>query len=312
MWVVVTLTFGLLRTLPGGPFDQERQLPPAIAANLNAQYHLDKPLWEQYGRYLQQLCQANLGPSYKYPSRSVNQIVAEAFWPSLGLGALSILIGLTAGVGVAVGRVLWQQRQQVDSPSGKTALLALPWAWQGVHAIAVASPGLMTLALSVPGFLVAGVLVVVFSLGLRWLPAALLTSPAHWVLPSLALSVTPFALSAVVLSNSLEAASRTRFLHMKHISGLPLSTVVLKHALRYGVLPLVAMAGPLVAGQITGSFVIENIFAIPGLGKHFVMAVSNRDYTLVMGVTVLFAVLLIGFNMLSELAYGWLDPRVRR
>ncbi|MBX2861634.1 MAG: ABC transporter permease [Vampirovibrio sp.] len=288
LWVVMSATFFLLRFLPGGPFDAERKLPPEIQANIEATYHLDEPVWVQYGYFLGDIVQGDLGPSFKYRSRRVNAIVAESAGISILLGSLALLIGTVLGVLAGT----W------------AGVSKRPWV-DGVLSIL----GLSTLSL--PSFIFGGLLVLVFALHLGILPAATLQTPAHYVLPVVSLSLVPFAYAFLLVRTSVKETKLQPFILIKKSYGLPDGQVTYLHILRNSFVPLLSILGPLAAAIITGSFAIEYIFAIPGMGKHFVTAVTNRDYTLVMGITVVYSMLLIGFNTVSDILYGLLDPRLR-
>ncbi|PZN08971.1 MAG: peptide ABC transporter permease [Bacillota bacterium] len=288
LWAIATLTFFMMHAVPGGPFDAEKDLPPAVRANLEARYHLDWPLWRQYLDYLRRLAIWDLGPSFTYPNRTVNDIVAEGFRVSAALGALAIATALVAGVGIGVLAALrhgnWPDR------------LAMLGA---------------TLGVSVPNFILSGLLIYVFAYRLRWLPAGLWGKPAQAVMPTLALAALPTAVIArLVRANMLEVL-RQDFITVCHAKGLAPGRVVFVHALRNAILPVVTYLGPLAAGVLTGSFVVEQVFAIPGLGKYFVQSVTNRDYTVIMGVTMFYSVLLVVANVLVDLAYRAVDPRIR-
>lgn len=288
LFAVISLTFGLLRVMPGGPFDQERQLPPAIKANIEARYHLDKPLFQQYLLYMGGILRGDLGPSFKFKSRSVNDIVAEATRTSVILGGMALLLGVVLGglLGAAAGL---SRNRFLD------ALLSV---------VGVAS-------ISTPLFIFGGLLVLVFSLRLNLLPAATLESPRHYILPVLSLSLLPFAYAFMLIRGAVKETRGKTFVLIKRSAGLPERTIALRHILRNSLLPLVSILGPVAAAVITGSFAVEYIFAVPGLGRHFVTAVTNRDYTLVMGITLVYSVALILFNMLTDIVYGLLDPRLR-
>ncbi len=288
LFAVISLTFVLLRVMPGGPFDQERQLPPAIKANIEARYHLDQPLFRQYLIYMGGILRGDLGPSFKFKSRSVNDIVAEATRTSVILGGMALAIGVF--LGILLGAVAGLSRNRfVD------ALLSV---------VGVAS-------ISTPLFIFGGLLVLVFALWLNVLPAATLESPRHYVLPVLSLSLMPFAYAFMLIRSAVKETRSKSFVLIKRSAGLPEPVIALRHILRNSLLPLVSVLGPVAAAVITGSFAVEYIFAVPGLGRHFVTAVTNRDYTLVMGITIVYSVALIVFNMLTDIAYGLLDPRLR-
>ncbi|MBK8190324.1 MAG: ABC transporter permease [Vampirovibrionales bacterium] len=286
--LVACLTFGLLRAMPGGPFDREHRLPAAIQANMEARYHLNKPWPQQLGYYLAGLAHGDLGPSYQYATRRVNDILADAFPVSLLLGALALTLGV--GLGGALGALAgWTQRRPLD------ATLC----------------GIGALALSTPAFVFGGALALIFALWLKWLPAARLLSPTHGILPVLTLALGPFAFAFMLLRTSVRQTRALPFVTIKRSLGAPESRIALRHVLRNSLLPLLSIMGPLAAALVTGSFVVETLFAIPGMGKYFVTAVSNRDYPLVMGATLVYSALLIALNLVTDLLYGWLDPRLR-
>lgn len=288
LFVVISLTFLLLRLMPGGPFDQDRKLPPAIQQNIEARYHLNEPLWQQYTLYLGGILRGDLGPSYKYKSRTVVDIVGEATVVSLKLGTIALLFGTT--IGTALGALAGLTRNRV---------------WDGLLML------LGVTSISTPLFILGGFLVLVFSLTLNWLPAATLETPKHYILPVLALSLVPFAYAFLLVRTSVQETRSRSYVLIKRSEGLPESVIAIKHILRNSLIPLASILGPVAAAIITGSFAIEYIFAIPGLGKHFVTAVTNRDYPLVMGITIVYGVALIVFNTLTDILYGILDPRLR-
>ncbi len=288
LFVVISLTFLLLRLMPGGPFDQERKVPPAIKANIEARYHLNEPLWKQYAIYMGGVLRGNLGPSYKYKSRSVSDIVGEATVISTKLGVLALLMGTVFGVLLGALAGLSRNRY-VDG------LLTL----MGVASI------------STPLFIFGGFLVLIFALNLNWLPAATLETPRHYILPVLSLSLMPFSYAFLLTRTSVRETRSKQFVLIKRSEGLSEGVIAIRHILRNSLMPLVSILGPMAAAIITGSFAVEYIFAVPGLGKHFVTAVTNRDYTLVMGITIIYGVALILFNTLTDILYGLLDPRLR-
>jgi len=286
--VVATLTFALLRFLPGGPFEREKALPPEILRNIEARYHLDESLPRQYLRYLADLARGDLGPSYKYVGRNVTQILGEALPVSIKLGAVAFALTCVFGVGMGL--------------------------FAGVRRGTALDRVLMLLALlgvSVPSFVLGAVLVLGVGLGLGWLPAALWEGPLYVLLPAITLAALPTAYVA-----QLTRASVVEVIDLDHVrtaraKGLPERVVQLRHVLRNALLGVVTYFGPLLAVLLTGSFVVEQIFAIPGIGRFFVTAVTNRDYPLVMGVTLLYAGLVVFANIAVDLLYGWLDPRIR-
>lgn len=288
LFVVMTLTFFLLRLLPGGPFDQDRQLPPAVKANMEARFHLDAPLHRQYVAYLGNIVRGDLGPSYKYQTRNVTDIVREAGLVSAQVGILALIIGI--GGGILLGTLAGITRNRfIDGV---------------LSALGMAS-------ISMPGFIFGALLVLAFSYYFNLLPAARLASPQHYVMPVAALSLMPFAYAFLLVRTAVREVRLQQFVMMKESYGLPAGRITFKHVLRNALLPLLSILGPVSAAVVTGSFAVELIFAVPGLGKYFVTAVSNRDYTLVMGITLVYSALLVVLNTLTEVGYGMLDPRMR-
>lgn len=287
LWLVATLTFVLLRMVPGGPFDAEKNLPPEIVANIKAKYHLDKPLIEQYGLYLNRLMGGDLGVSYKYVDRSVNDILASAFPVSCVLGIVALTIAI--GVGVPLGTL--------------AALNRGTW----VDSVCIF---ISTFGVSVPGFVVGAILILIFGLSLKVLPVALWESGWHVILPAVTLAFGPAAyLSRLTRASVLEVLDKD-WVRTARSKGMPYRQTVFRHILRNALVPVATVLGPLTAIVITGSFVVEYIYAIPGMGRFFVTAVSNRDYDLVIGTALVFAALLVIANCLVDLLYQILDPRI--
>jgi oligopeptide transport system permease protein len=288
LWVIVTITFFLIRLAPGGPFQSEREIPAEAKAALSAKYGLDQPLHVQYGRYLKNVAHFDFGPSYKFPSRSVREIIAGALPISLELGFWAMLLALAIGI-----------------PVGVIAAVRQNTAWDHVP-MATAMLGV-----SIPNFVLGPILIFVFALTLRWLPPALWGEPNQKILPVVTLAAIYVAYIARLTRGGMLELTRSDFIRTARAKGLSETTIVLRHMLRGGLLPVVSFLGPAVARAVTGAIVVEKIFAIPGVGQYFVNAAFNRDYTLVMGVVVFYAVMLILFNLLVDVAYGALDPRVR-
>ena len=285
---VATVTFALLRLLPGGPFDREKALPPAILRNIEARYHLDESWPRQYGRYLAGIVQGDLGPSYKYPGRDVADILADALPVSIQLGSLALLIALSLGIGAGLAAGV-----RGGSLLDRTLI------------------GVTLLGISVPSFVLGAGLVLGVALPVGWPPAGLWESPSYAILPALTLAALPTAYIAQLTRTSvLEVVSRD-FVRTARAKGVSEARVRWVHVLRNALLAVVTYFGPLLAMLLTGSFVVEQIFAIPGMGRFFVTAVTNRDYPLVMGVTLVYAALIIASNLAVDLLYGWLDPRIR-
>ena len=305
MFSVVTVSFFLMRAVKGGPFDGERDLDPAVEANIKARYHLDWPLWKQYFQYVGPfnldeygivgdrtrpfggVLVGDLGPSFKYKDYTVNQIIGQSLPISIALGsvamAFALVLGLSAGVLSALRR---------GSGLDLTARL------------------LATTGIALPNFVIAGFLIIVFAFQLGWLPVAGWGSLNNLVLPALALGA-PFAayIARLTRTGMLEVLSQDH-IRTARAKGLPNTTVLLRHAIKGGLLPVVSYLGPATAGILTGSLVIERMFAIPGTGSFFVASALNRDYTLAMGVTILYTVLVYALNTVVDLAYTFLDPRI--
>lgn len=292
LFAVATLTFFLVRVAPGGPFDSERRLPPEVERNLQRQCDRDAPLSAQYVRFLKGWVSLEVdgctGMSLKYPGRSVREIIVEAFPVSLHLGGLALLfalaLGLTTGVLAAMRQNTW-----VDHVGMGTSIFGI----------------------SVPSFVLGPLLILVFSLELGWLPPALWSGPSTWVLPALTLGASYAAYISRLTRAGLLEIVRQDFIRTARAKGLPEWLVVWRHALRGGLLPVVSYLGPATSALFTGSVVVEQIFGIPGLGRTFIESALNRDYNLVLGTVLLYAAFLMTMNLVVDLLYGVLDPRVR-
>ncbi len=286
--VVATITFALLRFLPGGPFDREKTLPPEILRNVEARYHLDEPLARQYLRYLGGIARGDLGPSFKYVGRDVVDVLADALPVSLQLGSLALLLALLIGVPAGLAAAVRQ-----GSVSDRAIML------------------LTVLGISVPGFVLGAGLVLGVGLKLGWLPAALWEGPLYAILPALTLAALPTAYIAQLTRASVLEVIELDYVRTARAKGLSELRVRWRHVLRNALLAVVTYFGPLMATLLTGSFVVEKIFAVPGIGRFFVTAVTNRDYPLVLGVTLLYAALVVLANLAVDLLYARLDPRIR-
>ncbi len=285
---VATLTFFLLRTLPGGPFDEEKKLPPQIKQNIEAKYNLDKPIVTQYAQYLKNVAKGDFGPSNKYIDRSVNDIIQESLPVSMELGFISLILAIVLG---SVFGIL-----SASYPRG---------------AFDFFSVSVSTALVSVPSFVIGAALIYFFSVKMRWLPAALWGHPSNIVLPALTLAAGPAAYLARLIRASMLETSQANFIRTAKAKGLSSFKITTKHILRNALIPVVTVLGPITAYLVTGSFVVEHIFAIPGLGKFFVLAVSNRDYPLVMGITIVYAIILVIANLIVDIMYVLLDPRIK-
>jgi oligopeptide transport system permease protein len=288
--VLVSLTFFMMRAAPGGPFDRERALPPQIEAALQAEYHLDQPLWRQYLRYLGGLARGDLGPSFQYQGYSVAELIGSGAPVSLRLGVSAIALALLLGAALGCAAAL-RRNSLLD---------------RGLMASAM-------LGLSLPNYVVAPLLILLFAISLGWLPAGGWSAHgmADAVLPVVALALPQIAVIARLMRSSMIEVLNQNFIRTARAKGLPLRLIVWRHALKPALLPVLSYLGPAAAGTVTGSVVIEQIFGIPGIGRYFVQAALNRDYTLVLGVVLFYGALIILFNFLVDLLYGALDPRVR-
>jgi oligopeptide transport system permease protein len=287
LWVIATLTFFLIHAAPGGPFQAERDIPPAAKEQLMRQYGLDQPLYRQYTRFLANAVRLDFGPSYKYPSRQVREIIFEALPVSAELGGWALLLAVLVGVPIGVVAAV-KQNSRVD----------------------YAAMGLALAGVSVPNFVLGPVLVLGLSLTLYLLPPALWQGPESRILPVLTLSTAYIAYIARLTRGGMLEVLRQDYIRTARAKGLDESVVVAKHALRLGILPVVSYIGPAAARIMMGSIVVESIFSVPGLGRYLVNAAFNRDYTLVLGEVLFYASFLMGLNLLIDIAYTRLDPRV--
>jgi len=287
--VLITIAFFLIRIAPGGPFDSEKVLPPEIRANLDAKYHLDEPLLQQYFRYLGQIITGDFGPSFQYKDWSVNELIARGFPVSATIGGLAMLLAFVIGTLTGIAAALRQNS-------------ALDYSVMGVA----------MLGISIPTFVVAPLLILGVAVYAGWLPAGGWDwSWQRMVLPVVTLALPVIAYVARLTRGSMIEVLRSDYIRTARAQGLPTSEVLLGHALKPALVPIVSYLGPATAGIITGSVVIEQIFGVPGLGRYFVQGALNRDYTLVMGIVVFYGVLIILFNFLVDLVYAWLDPKVK-
>lgn len=288
LWIVITITFFLMHAIPGGPFTAEKSLPPYVLHSIEERYKLNDPLYKQYGDYLCNLVQGDLGPSFKYPGRSVNDIIKDGFSVSFKLGIeailIAIIIGIPAGILAGVKKDKWQDR---------------------------AVNFFTTLGVAVPSFVVAALLIYVLSTKLHLLPAAMWNGWRYEIMPALALSGMPMSFIARLTRSSMLDILSQDYIKTARAKGLSWSKVLIKHALPNSLIPVVTYLGPMTASILTGSFVIETIFAIPGLGQYFVTSIYNRDYTVILGVTIFYSVIVIVLNMVVDLLYPLLDPRIK-
>jgi len=284
---VITISFFLMKMAPGGPFSAEKNLPPEIIQSLNEYYHLDQPLYKQYFDYHKGFVRGDLGPSFKYPGRTVTEIISSSFPVSLELGIYALFVAMFIGV-----------------ISGVIAALRPNTVFDYVPM------SLAMVGICVPALLLGPLLVLVFGIWLGWFPVAGWYDTAYKVLPAITLGTAYAAYIARLSRSGMLEIMHQDFIRTARAKGVKERHVVLKHALRGGLVPVVSFMGPAAAGLITGSFVVETIFQVPGLARFFVQAAFNRDYTMIMGTTVFFATLIIMFNMVSDIILVWLNPRL--
>jgi oligopeptide transport system permease protein len=288
LWAVATLTFLLLRLAPGGPFDSERKLPPEIIANLEAKYHLNEPVLEQYVRYLAGLAHGDFGPSYKYLDRGVTEIIADTLPTSALLGILAVLF--TMVVSFPLGFCAAYYRESIVD---RLCLF------------------IGTLGISLPNFILGALLIWAVALQLGWLQAGRWDDWSSVILPMVTLGAAPAAYVSALLRSSLIETLGEDFVRTARAKGVREHAVLARHALRNSLIPILTVMGPLTATLLTGSFVVEYVFAIPGMGRFFITAVTDRDYPLIMGVTLVYTAILVSANLAVDLLYGWVDPRIR-
>jgi oligopeptide transport system permease protein len=287
--MLITIAFFLIRVAPGGPFDSEKALPDEIRLNLEAKYHLDEPLLQQYFRYLGQIITLDFGPSFQYKDWTVNELIALGFPVSLTIGALAMLLAFFVGSLIGIVAAMRQ-----NSATDYTIM------------------GLAMVGVSVPNFVVAPFLILALAVYLGWLPAGGWEwSWSYMVLPVLTLALPVIAYIARLMRGSMIEVLHSNYIRTARAKGLPERLIVLRHALKPALLPVISFMGPATAGLITGSVVIERIYSIPGLGSYFVQGALNRDYTLVMGVVIFYGVVIVLLNFVVDLLYAWLNPKIR-
>ncbi|MFA6450754.1 MAG: oligopeptide ABC transporter permease OppB [bacterium] len=285
--VIITITFFMMRLAPGGPFSRDRALPEEVRASIEARYHLDDPLWKQYFNYMKDLAHGDLGPSFKYKDRSVNEIIAAGLPVTLKLGAMALLFALVIGI-----------------PAGCIAAL------RQNSAIDYASMAVSMIGVSVPNFVVLSVLIYIFGIKLKVLSVSGWGTWQQMVNPVIALGLMYSAYIARLSRAGMLEVVRQDYIRTARAKGLYEWLIITRHSLKAGLLPVVSFLGPAGAAIITGSLVIETISGIPGIGREFVQSALNRDYTLTMGTVVLYSTFLIVFNIIVDILYAFLDPRI--
>jgi oligopeptide transport system permease protein len=288
--IIITVSFFLMHAAPGGPFDREQVLSPEISANLQRAYGLDQPVWVQYGRYLQSLAHGDFGPSFKYKDFSVTELIAQGFPVTLLLGFIAMSLALLVGIPLGILAAL-RHNSAIDTLATMLAVVGI----------------------AIPSFVVLPFLALLFGVYLRWLPVAgwEYGSIRYLVLPTIALALPPLAYIARLTRGSMVEVMRSHFIRTAFAKGLPLRVIVLRHALLPALLPVASYLVPAVASIMTGSLVVESIAGLPGIGRYLVQGALNRDYTLVLGMVIIYSTLLIGMGLVVDLLYAWLDPRMR-
>ena len=288
--VVISVTFMLIHSAPGGPFSAEKAVPPEVARALEAQYNLDQPLWQQYISYLGDVIQGDFGPSFKYSGRTVNELIAAGFPVTAELALYAMLVALIIGISAGVFAAIRPNTMQDYLPMSAAML-----------------------GICMPSFLLGPILILVFGIHLEWLPISGWGDiPGDKILPAITLG-TGYAAYIARLSRGgmLEVLSQD-YIRTARAKGLSERLIICKHALRGGLIPVIAFLGPAFAGLLGGSFVVETIFQIPGLGRFYVTSAFNRDYTMILGMTIFFAGLIIVFNLISDMIALWLNPKLRQ
>ena len=290
IFVVITVTFFMVRAAPGGPFDEERSAPPEVLRALNAQYNLDAPAWKQYTDYVANLLKGDMGPSFKFPGRSVNEIIADGFPVTLELSLYAILIALFIGL---IAGVIASLR-----PNTPQDYVPMSTAMAGI---------------CLPNFVLGPLLILCFGIWLDWVPVSGWGyTPGDKILPAITLGSTYAAYIARITRGSMLEVLSQDYIRTARAKGLSTFRIITLHASRGGIVPVVSFLGPALAGLLSGSFVVETIFQIPGLGRFYVQAAFNRDYTVILGCTIFFSVLIILFNLLADILLVWLNPRLRQ
>jgi oligopeptide transport system permease protein len=287
--MLITIAFFLIRVAPGGPFDSEKALPDEIRLNLEAKYHLDEPLLQQYFRYLGQIITLDFGPSFQYKDWTVSELIALGFPVSLTIGGLAMLLAFFIGSLVGIVAAMRQ-----NTATDYTVM------------------GLAMVGVSIPNFVIAPFLILGLAVYLGWLPAGGWEwSAQYMVLPVITLALPVIAYIARLMRGSMIEVLHSNYIRTARAKGLPEHLIVWRHAIKPALLPVISFMGPATAGLITGSVVIERIYSIPGLGSYFVQGALNRDYTLVMGVVIFYGVVIILLNFVVDLLYAWLNPKIR-
>jgi oligopeptide transport system permease protein len=288
LFTVSIITFFLMHAVPGGPWDRDKRLPQATQDRLNAKYGLDQPIFIQYITWAGKFIQGDLGPSYRYTDRSVNDIVADGIWTTVQLGIMAFLLSVVVGIPLGIFAALGHNR----GPD-------------------YVSTSLSIVGIATPSFVLAIMLIVFFAVQLRWFPTGGWKGPDTWVLPTIALAGFPIAVIARYTRASMLEVTRKDYIRTAHSKGLSDQAVVSRHMIRNALIPVVTILGPTLAFLVTGSFIIERIFGIPGIGQFYITSISTRDYSLLMAMTMLYAFAVAFLNVVVDVLYAYIDPRIR-
>ena len=288
LFVVSVITFFLMHAVPGGPWDSEKRLPIAVQTRLNAQYGLDKPVYEQYVQWVGGFLQGDLGPSYRFKDRTVNDIVSDGIWTTVQLGIMAFLLSVAVGIPLGIFAALGHNR-------------APDYIATSISIVGIATPV----------FVIAIMLIVFFSVQLGWFPTGGWKGPQYWVLPTIALAGFPIAIIARYTRASMLEVTRKDYIRTAQSKGVRDQAVVSRHMIRNALIPVVTILGPTLAFLVTGSFIIERIFGIPGIGQFYITSISTRDYSLLMAMTMLYAFAVAFLNVVVDVLYAYIDPRIR-
>ena len=288
LFAVSVITFVLMHSVPGGPWDREKRLPAGVVARLNAEYGLDQPLVVQYVNWASDFVTGDFGPSYRYIDRRVNDIVADGLGTTVHLGLMAFLLAVAVGLPLGILAALGHNR------------------WPDYLSTSISIVGIAT-----PSFVLAILLIVFFSVGLGWFPTGGWKGPQYWVLPTVALAGFPIAVIARYTRASMLEVTRKDYIRTAQSKGLQRQAVVSRHMIRNALIPVVTILGPTLAFLVTGSFIIEQIFSIPGVGRFYITAISTRDYSLLMAMTMLYAFAVAFLNVVVDVLYAYIDPRIR-
>lgn len=288
LWLVATLTFGLMHAIPGGPFSTDKKLPAQVLQNINERYHLNDPLYKQYIDYIKNVAHGNLGPSFRYEGRTVNDIIADGLPKTAAIGLFASIVAILGGLILGIVAALWQNK----APDVLATFLA-------------------TIGISIPSFVLATFMQYYIGYKLNLFPVIGWGDFSNIVMPSLALAAYPIAQVTRLMRTSMLDVLGQDYIRTARSKGLPGHLVIIRHAMRNALLPVITFLGPFFAYILTGNFVVEFVFNVPGIGQFFVTSISNRDYSTIMGVTLLYCALLVVFNLLVDIAYTLVDPRIK-